>query len=98
MSRHLRRLFKDRSGSSIVEYSVMVGLIGIAGYMFVHGASQLNQDVVASTGSKIDSAWKRALARSAPATGDKVRHAKSDEDRARELQRRIKPAAGGDRK
>ena len=100
MSRFFRRVLVDRSGSTATEYAVMVGLIGVAGFLFVEGATQLNQDLVASTGSKVDTAWKRAIAKTAPAAGQrgpKIRTAKSDEDRARELQRRIKPAAGDEK-
>ena len=101
MSRLFRRFSLNRSGSTAIEYAVMIGLIGVAGYMFVEGATQLNNDLVASTGSKVDTAWKRAIAKTAPAAGKsglKVRHAKSDEDRARELSRKIAPAAGGKQK
>lgn len=98
MSGLFRRFSKSRSGSSAVEYAVMVGLIGIAGYMFVEGATQLNRELVASTGTKVDTAWKRAVAKTSPAAGDKVRHGKTDDERARDLQRRIRPAAGGEKK
>ena len=96
-----RQLSKSRSGSTAAEYAVMVGLIGIAGYMFVEGATQLNDDLIAASGNKVDTAWKRALARTAPAAGNqgvRIRHAGSDEERARDLQRRISPAAGTEKK
>ena len=101
MSRFFRRFSKERSGSTAVEYAVMVGLIGIAGYMFVEGATHLNRELVASTGSQVDTAWKRAIAKTAPAAGQKgpkIRHAKTDDERARDLERRINPAAGDEKK
>lgn len=101
MSRFFRRFAKHRAGSTATEYAVMVGLIGVAGYMFVEGATQLNRDLVAGTGSTIDSAWKRAIAKTAPASGrkgPKIRHAKTDDDRARDLQRKINPASGAEKR